>query len=103
MVNVPGTDERVVSNAEELVRRLHDIHEPRGNLGTIVFNNLRVYPGTPLARQLSRSGSLGPDAQLLFPMYHDPEPYRALRYELEALHQQLAVRSVSQRLPDGGP
>ena len=52
MVNVPGTDAAVVRGAHELVDRLHDLHEPRGNLGAVVFNNLRVYPRTPLARRL---------------------------------------------------
>ena len=60
MVNVPGTDAGVADDAAELVDRLHDLHEPRANLGAIVFNNLRVYPRTPLARELVRDGAARP-------------------------------------------
>lgn len=92
MVNVPGTDDVVARDARELVDRLHDIHEPRMNLGAIVFNNLRVYPGTPLARDLAAAGRLEPTASLLFPSYHDPAPFQDLRYELEERHQLRACR-----------
>jgi radical SAM superfamily enzyme YgiQ (UPF0313 family) len=87
MVNVPGTDGAVVRGAHELVDRLHDLHEPRGNLGAVVFNNVRVYPRTPLARQLVSEGALRPDDDLLYPTYHDPEPHGHLRYELDERHQ----------------
>jgi len=96
MVNVPGTDEAVVRDAADLVDRLHDIHEPRMNLGAIVFNNLRVYPGTPLARELADAGRLEPTASLLFPTYHDPAPFQDLRYELEERHQLRACRWLPQ-------
>lgn len=92
MVNVPGTDEAVAHEARDLVDRLHDIHEPRMNLGAIVFNNLRIYPGTPLARDLAAAGRLEPTASLLFPTYHDPAPFQDLRYELEERHQLRACR-----------
>ncbi len=94
MVNVPGTDAAVARDARELVDRLHDIHEPRMNLGAIVFNNLRVYPGTPLARELAVAGRLEPAATLLFPTYHDPAPFQDLRYELEERHQLRACRWI---------
>lgn len=101
MVNVPGTDVGVVQDARDLVDRLHDIHEPRMNLGAIVFNNLRVYPGTPLARELAAAGLLEPTASLLFPTYHDPAPFQDLRYELEERHQLRACRWVPPS-PAGG-
>lgn len=102
MVNVPGTDQHVAADARSLVERLHEIHGSRANLGAIVFNNLRVYPGTPLEQALRASGAVLPEAELLFPVYHDPEPYSSLRYELEVLHQRLAVPSVFRRVPDAG-
>ncbi len=92
MVNVPGTDDAAVRDARELVDRLHDIHEPRMNLGTMVFNNLRIYPGTGLAEELTTAGRLDPAESLLFPTYHDPAPFQSLRYELEECHQQRACR-----------
>jgi len=94
MVNIPGTDDVVARDARDLVDRLHDIHEPRMNLGAIVFNHLRVYPGTPLARELAAAGRLEPTASLLFPTYHDPAPFQDLRYELEERHQLRACRWV---------
>ncbi|MBI5444507.1 MAG: cobalamin B12-binding domain-containing protein [Deltaproteobacteria bacterium] len=104
MVNVPGTDDAVARDAAELVDRLHDLHEPRMNLGAIVLNNLRVYPGTPLAEELTAAGRLAPGQSLLFPTYHDPEPFRGLRYELEQHHQVRACRwtpdcAVDEELP----
>jgi putative variant cofactor biosynthesis B12-binding/radical SAM domain protein 1 len=92
MVNVPGTDDSIARDAVELVDRLHDLHEPRMNLGAIVFNNLRVYPGTPLAAELTAEGRLDPKQTLLYPTYHDPGPFRHLRYELEQHHQVRACR-----------
>ncbi len=93
MVNVPGTDATVARDAGDLLDRLHDLHEPRGNLGAVVFNNLRVYPRTPLERELLRSGALRPEDDLLYPTYHDPEPFRHLRYELDERHQVRACGS----------
>ena len=62
------------------------------NLGTMVFNNLRIYPGTGLAKELTAAGRLDPAESLLFPTYHDPAPFRSLRYELEECHQLRACR-----------
>ncbi|GAB4252162.1 MAG: B12-binding domain-containing radical SAM protein [Thermoleophilia bacterium] len=95
MVNVPGTDAAVARGAGELLDRLHDLHEPRGNLGAVVFNNLRVYPRTTLARELARDGTLAPADDLLYPTYYDPEPFHRLRYELEERHQLRAGRRRS--------
>lgn len=92
MINVPGTDAAVAQDAADLVDRLHDIHDPKMNLGAMVFNNLRVYPGTVLARELEAAGRLEPTASLLFPTYHDPAPFQVLRYELEERHQLRACR-----------
>jgi len=99
MVNVPGTDAEVAAGALELVDRLHGIHGPRENLGAIVFNNLRVYPGTPLAAELVTAGRLEPEDHLLFPTYHDPVPYQHLRYELEERHHLHASRRTGARDP----
>ncbi len=100
MVNVPGTDAAVARGAHELVDRLHDLHEPRGNLGAVVFNNLRVYPRTPLARQLLDEGALRPEDDLLYPTYYDPEPFNRLRYELDEHHQ---LRSCARRAQTAAP
>jgi radical SAM superfamily enzyme YgiQ (UPF0313 family) len=94
MVNVPGTDDEVARGAADLVERLHDLHAPRANLGAIVFNNLRIYPGTPLAAELTASGELDPDVDLLYPTYYDPAPFRDLRYRLEEGHHRRAWRSL---------
>ncbi len=92
MANVPGTDGRAVREALDLVERLHDIHGPRGNLGTMVFNNIRIYPGTPLEAELRAAGALRGPETLLYPAYHDPEPHRDMRYLLEERHELRACR-----------
>ena len=98
MVNVPGTDETIAKNAAEMVDRLHDIYEPRANLGALVLNNLRVYPRTRLARELVHDGLLDPADDLLYPTYFDPPPFHRLRYELEERHQ---LRSAGRRAAPG--
>ncbi|MHB0980789.1 MAG: B12-binding domain-containing radical SAM protein [Thermoleophilia bacterium] len=97
MANVPGTDAEVAAGAHELVDRLHHIHGRRENLGAIVFNNLRVYPGTRLAAELAAAGHLDPEDHLLFPTYYDPAPYQHLRYELEERHHLHASRRTGAR------
>lgn len=97
MVNVPGTDAEVAAGASDLVDRLHHIHERRENLGAIVFNNLRVYPGTRLAAELLAVGQLDPGDHLLFPTYYDPAPFQHLRYELEERHYLRAGRRIGLR------
>ncbi|MHB1345582.1 MAG: B12-binding domain-containing radical SAM protein, partial [Thermoleophilia bacterium] len=97
MANVPGTDAEVVAGAHRLVDRLHEIHSSRENLGAIVFNNLRIYPGTRLAAELVASGQLDPEDHLLFPTYHDPAPNQHLRYELEERQHLHASRRTGAR------
>ena len=88
MVNVPGTDAGVASGAAELVDRLHDLHEPRANLGAIVFNNLRVYPRTRAgARARARRRCSTQRTTCCTRRTHDPPPFHHLRYELEERHQ----------------
>ncbi|MHB8869543.1 MAG: B12-binding domain-containing radical SAM protein [Thermoleophilia bacterium] len=97
MANIPGTDTEIAAGAHHLVDRLHDIHSPRENLGAIVFNNLRVYPGTRLAAELAAAGALQPEDHLLFPTYHDPPPFQHLRYELEERQHLHAGRRTGAR------
>ncbi len=103
MVNVPGTDAAVVRRAHELVERLHELHSARANLGAIVLNNLRVYPGTPLAQELRSQGWAVADEDLLYPTYHDPAPFGRFRYELEERAQRSDWRSRISSVPSRPP
>jgi radical SAM superfamily enzyme YgiQ (UPF0313 family) len=86
MANVPGTDEQIVRRAEELIDRLHDVHESRANMAALAFQNLRVYPHTRLARELVRDGALDPNEDLTYPTYYNPAPFHTLRFSLEQRH-----------------
>ncbi len=72
LVNLPGEDEAEAREAEETLDRILDCHATAGNLGAVILNNVRLYPGAPLTRRLLRSGDLDPRADLLYPVYHDP-------------------------------
>jgi hypothetical protein len=86
MVNVPGENSETIDKGFDLLDRLYELHSVNKNLGTIVLNNIRLLPGTPLAQRAVREGVIGPEADLLYPVYHNPPPYENLRYRLEAHH-----------------
>jgi putative variant cofactor biosynthesis B12-binding/radical SAM domain protein 1 len=86
MVNIPGENEETCKAASELLERLYELHAGRRNLGTIVLNNIRILPGTPMEDWARAQGIIGPDTDLLYPTYYNPPPFDALRYRLETLH-----------------
>ena len=85
LVNLPGEDERSVDQTRQLLEKLFALHAPKGNLGAIVFNNLRLYLGTPLTEEILNSRLIDPGLDLLYPTYFNPPPWDHLRYELNAL------------------
>ncbi|MFZ5642861.1 MAG: B12 lower ligand biosynthesis radical SAM protein BzaD [Bacillota bacterium] len=91
MVNVPGENSKTVDRGLRLLDRLYDLHSPKRNLGTVVLNNIRIMPGTPIAEMAVKEGVIRPGADLLYPVYYNPPPYEALRYRLEAYHLQKNV------------
>ncbi|MGD0884616.1 MAG: B12 lower ligand biosynthesis radical SAM protein BzaD [Thermodesulfovibrionales bacterium] len=86
MVNVPGETEKTCEKGLRFLERLYDKHSRKKNLGTVVLNNIRVLPGTPIEARARASGAIGPETDLLYPTYYNPKPFDAFRYRLEALH-----------------
>ncbi len=67
-----------------MLERLLEIHAGPANLGAVIFNHVRLYPGAPLTKRLIRSGDLSPDIDLLYPFYHNPPRFSHLLHEMEA-------------------
>jgi hypothetical protein len=55
-------------------------------LGTIILNNIRILPGTPLEKIAGEAGVIKSETDLLYPAYYNPGPFDSFRYRLEALH-----------------
>lgn len=83
MVNTPGESEETVKKSLEMLERLYELHARKKNLGTIVLNNIRILPGTEIERIARAEGVIGPDTDLLYPVYYNPRPFDTLRYQLE--------------------
>ena len=86
MVNVPGETEETCNKGLRFIEKLYDVHVRKRNLGTIVLNNIRILPGTPIERLAKDAGVIGPGTDLLYPTYYNPRPFETFRYRLEALH-----------------
>ncbi|MFZ7121442.1 MAG: B12 lower ligand biosynthesis radical SAM protein BzaD [Eubacteriaceae bacterium] len=86
MVNVPGENSKTLKEGTELIERIYSIHKDNRNLGTIVLNNIRIYPDTPIYNYAIKNGIITPSTELLYPTYYNPEPYKSLRYQLETKH-----------------
>lgn len=86
MVNVPGETEATCDKGLRTLERIYELHSGRRNLGTVVLNNLRILPGTPLEAEARARNVLRPDADLLYPTYYNPAPFENLRYRLETMH-----------------
>lgn len=86
MVNLPGETEKTCEKGLRTIEKLYDIHTKKRNLGTIVLNNIRILPGTPIEKLARETGVIGPETDLLYPTYHNPRPFDSFRYRLEALH-----------------
>ncbi len=84
LVNLPGENDDEIQRSRQFLDRLLEIHHPVGNLGAVIFNHVRLYPGAPLTNRLIRSGVLDPDTDFLYPVYHNPEKYSHVLHEFEA-------------------
>jgi len=84
LVNLPGESRATVDQAYGLLDRLFSLHASKGNLGAVVINNLRLYPGTPLTERILRDRLIDPGHDLLYPVYFNPPPWDNLRHELAA-------------------
>ena len=84
LVNLPGETHGSVDQAYWLLDKLFSLYASKGNLGAVVINNLRLYPGTPLTEKILRGRLIDPGLDLLYPIYFNPPPWDNLRHELEA-------------------
>ena len=86
MVNVPGENEKTIEKSIKFVEKIYEIHARKKNLGTVVLNNIRIMPGTPIEAIARKERLIGKNTDLLYPTYYNPPPYTSLRYRLETLH-----------------
>ncbi len=91
LVNLPGENRQTVDETRALLDTLFEIHAPFGNLGAVVLNNVRLYPGAPLTDRLLREKLIDPRLDLLYPTYYNPPPWDHLRHELTAACMQQSV------------
>ncbi len=91
MVNVPGESKKTVEKGIQLLECIYDLHARKRNLGTVVLNNIRILPGTVIEKIAREEGVIGPDTDLLYPVYYNPKPFDTLRYQLQTLHLQQNV------------
>jgi len=91
MVNVPGETQTTVAKGMKLLDRIYDLHSRKKNLGTVVLNNIRILPGTIIEKIAREEGVIGPDTDLLYPVYYNPKPFDTLRYRMQTLHLQQNV------------
>lgn len=93
LLNLPGETRDHVTEARQMLETLLDIHGPAANLGAVIFNHVRLYPGAPMTRKLIQSGQLSDQADLLYPVYHNPEEFAWVLHEFEARCHQAGVFS----------
>jgi putative variant cofactor biosynthesis B12-binding/radical SAM domain protein 1 len=84
LLNLPGDGDAQVGQAWEMLERLLEIHAGPANLGAVIFNHVRLYPGAPLTKRLIRGRELSPDVDLLYPFYHNPQRFSHLLHEMDA-------------------
>lgn len=84
LLNLPGETCDHIKEAGQMLDTLLDIHCSVGNLGAVIFNHVRLYPGAPMTRKLIKSGQLSDQLNLLYPVYHNPEEFAWLLHEFEA-------------------
>lgn len=82
LVNLPGETRSSIDETRHLLEQLFSVHVAQGNLGAVVLNNLRLYPGTSLTAEIIRQGLIDPRQDLLYPTYFNPPPWDHLRHEL---------------------
>lgn len=93
LVNLPFETASHVREAFDTMSKILDIHSSAGNLGAVIFNTVRLYPGAPLTRLLIKEHLLLPETNLLYPVYFNPAPSAHVLHELEALCHTAGVYS----------
>lgn len=98
LVNLPGETRCSIDETRRLLDTLFEIHASEGNLGAVVVNNVRLYPGAPLTEYILKEGLVDSRQDLLYPTYYNPPPWDHLRHELTAYcMRQSAVSYLSKQ------
>lgn len=93
MANLPDEREEDFNEGRQLLEQLLEIHAPAGNLGAVIFNPIRLYPGAPLTRRVIRAKQLPDATDLLYPVYYNPLETAHRLHELDVLCQAAGVFS----------
>jgi 5-methoxybenzimidazole methyltransferase len=84
LLNLPGETDKEIKESLDMLNRILTIHHPKGNLGAVIFNHIRLYPEAPLTRKIIARGDLAPHTDLLYPVYYNPEKYNHILHDFEA-------------------
>lgn len=84
LLNLPGDGQAQVTEAWDMLEHLLEIHSGPANLGAMIFNHVRLYPGAPLTKRLIRDKEICPDVDLLYPFYYNPRRFSYLLHEMDA-------------------
>lgn len=84
LVNLPGETYKEREESVAMLDEILEIHGPAGNLGAVIFNHIRLYPGAPLTTKLIARGELDCETDLLYPVYYNPPHYNHVLHDLEA-------------------
>jgi len=93
LVNLPFEEDNHHQEATEMMEKILDIHESAGNLGAVIFNTVRLYPGAPLTKKLIQANLLDPQINLVYPVYYNPAKSAYVLYDLEALCHRAGIFS----------
>lgn len=97
LLNLPFEREEHRTASRGLLNRLLDIHSKAGNLGAVIFNNIRLYPDASITRTLIKNGLLSPETDLLYPVYYNPTGTSYFQHELELTCHSAGVFSRIER------
>jgi len=93
LVNLPFETKEHMKEAKEMMDKILDIHSACGNLGAVILNTIRLYPGARLTNKLIESGLIDSDIDLLYPVYYNPQNTSYVLHELEAKCHEAGVLS----------
>jgi len=91
LINLPHEREEHFQEARDTLDRVLSIHDRARNLGAVIFNNVRVYPGAPLTRKILKMGLLDPRQDLLYPTYFNPPRFAHALHEFQAYCEEAGV------------
>ncbi len=93
LVNLPFETKQHMEESEEMMDRILDIHSVCGNLGAVILNTVRLYPGARLTDRLIKSRLIDPDIDLLYPVYYNPQNTSYILHKLEVKYHEAGILS----------